>query len=129
MKEMKIRGKSMEPLVGGNDWVIGFGVHRVELADGGMEAILYTESGTYSVYPDSVGVSIGLEDKAGNELFDQDILEWDEREWGDPYNEEVRWDYDLLSMRKNDWRNFCKVIGNRFDHPELLSNNKEGENG
>ncbi len=72
------------------------------------------------VNPTTVGQYTGIRDKNGNRIFESDVLKWDEREWGSPHLEEAKWDYDLLDMRKNDWPEWCEVIGNVFDNPELL---------
>lgn len=56
----------------------------------------------------------------GKPIFDGDILKWDPKEWGSEHFEVVRWDYDLFAMRRNDWHEFCKVVGNVHDNPELL---------
>lgn len=61
----------------------------------------------------------GLRDKNGKPIFEGDILRWDEREYGSPHAEVVKWDFDLLAMRKDDWHEWCEVIGNIFDNPEL----------
>ena len=56
----------------------------------------------------------------GREIFEGDILEWDEREWGSEFREVAEWNYSLLAARKHDWHEWCKVVGNIHDNPELL---------
>ena len=59
----------------------------------------------------------------GKQIFEGDILEWDAREWGCEHREVAEWDYSLLDARKHDWHEWCKVIGNVHDNPELLEAN------
>ena len=56
----------------------------------------------------------------GKRIFEGDILEWDAREWGSEFREVAEWNYSLLAARKHDWHEWCKVIGNIHDNPELL---------
>ena len=55
------------------------------------------------VIPETVGQYTGLKDVHNTRVFEGDIVKWDEKEWGRPYNELVEFDYDLLAMRKSDY--------------------------
>lgn len=62
----------------------------------------------------------GICDCNGKEIYEGDIIKWDEQEWGNPFSELVRWDYEFLCARESDWPQWCEVIGNRHENPELL---------
>ena len=66
----------------------------------------------------------GLKDKNGAKIYEGDVVEFDEKEWGCKYYEEVKWDYELLDLRKSDYKQWCVVVGNVYDNPELI---KESE--
>lgn len=83
--------------------------------------VAWDETCFYKIDPDTVGQFTGLHDKNGKRIFEGDILKWDEHVWGCPYNEPVVWDYGRLSLRENDWSEFCEIIGNKWDNPELLN--------
>lgn len=75
-----------------------------------------------SVKPETVGQFTGLTDKNGKNIFEGDILKWDDIEWGSEHLEVVEWNYSLFSIRKDDWNEWCEVVGNIHDNPELIKN-------
>lgn len=81
----------------------GFHEHLGDL-DGAVEVMQYT----------------GLTDRNGVEIYEGDIIQCDEKEWGHLFKELVEWDYSLLDMRENDYCNWWDVIGNIYENPELL---------
>lgn len=95
-----------------NSWII-----TSALQNGGYFNVI----GRYPVILETVGQFTGLTDKNGKKIMTSDILKWDCREWGGEFNEVVRWDYEQLNMRKRDWKEWCEVIGNVYDNPELLN--------
>lgn len=122
MREILFRGKTKQ-----SKWVYGllgcnyfrpnekyYYIHNCE-----------TDDTEYEVTPKTIGQFTGLTDKNGKKIFEGDIVKWNEKEWGGPYNELVEFDYELLTMREHDYEQWCEVIGNIHDNPELL---KEQEN-
>lgn len=65
------------------------------------------------------------EDWNGKKIFEGDILKWDSREWGCDHLDIANWDYELFNMRRTDWEEWCEVIGNILDNPDLLLESKE----
>lgn len=70
MERLKFRGKSILNGV----WLYGDLVHS---ADGTRTGILVNDASTYDeceVYPDTVGISTGLHDISGAEIFSDDVI-------------------------------------------------------
>lgn len=77
------------------------------------------------VSPESIGQYTGLKDKNSKDIYEGDILNWDEKEWGAPFKEIVKWDYEQLSERIHDWPKHCVIIGNICENPQLLEQPNE----
>jgi uncharacterized phage protein (TIGR01671 family) len=85
----------------------------------------YSDWACHRVYHDSPLMQYtGIKDKNGVEIYEGDILKWNAKEWGCEFNEVVEWDFDLLNARKYDWAEWCEVIGNIHENPELLEADK-----
>lgn len=73
----------------------------------------------------------GLKDKNGKEIYEGDILEFEPEEWGNSENNRsvVEWNDENACFEANgttsDWGEWCEVIGNKYQNPELLE--KSGE--
>lgn len=80
---------------------------------------------------------VGLKDKLGNDVYEGDIIEFDKYEWyRSPvksredidklpiYREEISMNHEGVSRSKNDLEQYCEVIGNIYENPELLEAQK-----
>lgn len=106
-------------------WVYGDLLHPDNYGNGYcIEDFTKEKNNCYDINPETIGQFTGLTDKNGKEIFEGDIVKWDEKEWGCPYNELVEFDYELLAMRKHDYKQWCEIIGNITDNPELLEKTK-----
>ena len=125
MREILFRGKRID----NDEWVYGsFCMDAVEQKNGlcgvdGFIRLYDFDKGKMQMHEvdrETVGQFTGLTDKNGVKIFEGDVLDWDEREWGSKFREVAEWSYSLLSARKHDWHEWCKVVGNIHDNPELL---------
>jgi hypothetical protein len=77
----------------------------------------------------------GLKDKNGKEIYEGDILHFDAKEWrdkeGNGHNFAIEWSDKggcwCGAGCTYDWSEWCEVIGNIYENPELLQPSKEAE--
>ncbi|PKR85049.1 YopX family protein [Heyndrickxia camelliae] len=138
MREIKFRGYAVEEMVNGQ-WLEGFGVSELKFAEHHAKAVgrdsnwwLYTNSGDYLVNPKSIGQYTGLKDKNGREIYEGDILLFNnsinDRKWKCVVeyregsfvcvyqNDKVYNHFDSWNVPKVTW----EVIGNIYENPSLL---------
>jgi uncharacterized phage protein (TIGR01671 family) len=122
VREIKFRGKQLHSEI----WIYG-DLTTVTPYVIDRFITFFTEDGSInrlSVDPSTVGQYTGLRDKNGKEIYEGDIIRWDEKEWGETYNEIVTWDYELFAIRKSDWKEYCEVAGNIYVNPKLSQKQK-----
>lgn len=82
---------------------------------------------TYTVDESTLGQYTGLTDVEDNEIYEDDLLDFDENEWGGKFIPEVITMYNIVGEWNyagslSDLKSWRKVVGNIYDNPELLEN-------
>ena len=129
MRTIKFRGK----ITGDDKWVYGSLVYSKK-EDQYYIVEQEGEELSWEVDKESVGQSTGLLDKNGKEIFEGDIMGY--KYWEDKRDEIKFLDgsFKLVPVQLNNDIDICRqevidrknlfVIGNRFENPELLTNNE-----
>ena len=136
MRTIKFRGKSIDS----NEWLYG---DLVRSSDMERCAILVNDRELYDeceVYPLSIGQFTGLYDKNGREIYEGDIVDYEDGVLDDVYKElgtinrgTILFSYgqfyvtnrncvDMTDLISHDVNFDGEVIGNIHDDPELLKN-------
>lgn len=126
-REIKFRGKVVhnDPMTNPDDgWVYGF--YYQDLDKGEIKHYIKSCPMDWEIIPETVGQFTGVYDKNGNEVYEGDIVSFDNLIY------RIEWDSNNLSycMRKGEriWYRIdyselamYSVIGNVYDNPELLN--------
>ena len=143
MREILFRGKRIED----GEWVYGdyCGICRVECNDGNFvyRHLIHrsNDEPLYMVDPETVGEYTGLTDKNGKKIFEGDIVRYRPEYWCEPQQSVVeyyadKWNYPAFDLKEHDYEVNglqcaheegigLKVVGNKWDNPELLEMCKE----
>ena len=129
-REILFRGKRLSD----GKWLYGYLNEAVSAikVDGKVTKLRINRS---FVDPDTIGQYTGLKDKEGNRIFDDDILSLGGKRLGLVVGDVRGYCYDveyipplengekrctLWGTHHTDYRGDVKIVGNRFDNPELL---------
>lgn len=123
MREILFRGKF------GNEWKYGF----LSIEPQGLvikEPYKNDSSNVWHIESDTIGQYTGLTDKNGTKIFEGDIIDFSDRSDGDRYgviqydSEETEFiiicDLFCEGLGRYHYSRNVEVIGNIYDHPELL---------
>ena len=125
-REIKFRGQKVDT----KEWVYGVpldngnGVVRIiHLSSEDSLTFIFTE-----VIPETIGQLVGLNDKNNNPIYEGDII----KSWFGEWNDVIIWDSRYAQFTAGGGEFGCElhpdkveVIGNIFESPEILNQNKE----
>ena len=132
MREMKFRGKRID----NGEWVFGYLVRMFSE----IGIMPFDEENTFNpIIPETVEQYTGLKDKNGREIYEGDIVFWEDEHFYKGKSEVVycvdRYNYPAFDLANHDYEAkglqcvheecFMQVIGNIHDNPELLEENKQ----
>lgn len=120
-REIKFRGQRQSD----SEWIYGDLLQPTELCNvyeiSDCESI---DGSRYDVIEDTIGQYTGLKDKNGKEIYEGDIVEYDDVLWTIEYSKEdgafILSSYDILENFINTDSKWIKVIGNIYENPNLL---------
>ena len=131
-REIKYRGLKNFQIFNGETnsvWIYGFYLKRGTYGDPGPQAHIFVYENGYEGYrveAETIGQFTGLLDKDGREIYEDDIISFDDGNIG--IVEFTRGCFVVKYGKDNvtrslyeihNWSN-VKILGNRFENPELL---------
>lgn len=123
MREIKFRGKRVD----NGEYIYGYIIKNKD----GKSYIKNTDYNVnngkidlipYEVIPETVGQFIGLKDKNGIEIYEDDIVDCCRFDNNEIYRFKVKDIRDIPSEFGGSNTNWKEVIGNIYDNPDLLNN-------
>lgn len=130
-REIKYRGLKTFQIFNGETnsvWIYGFFLKRGTYGDPGPQAHIFVYENGYEGYrveAETIGQFTGLLDKDGREIYEDDIISFDNGNIGIVEFSRgcfvVRYGKDNVTRSLYEIHNWSvKILGNRFENPELL---------
>lgn len=120
-RQILFRGKNATT----EDWHEGFYFFHKERNQHIILTLIDGVDKFVEVIPETVGQFTGLTDKNGKKIFEGDLLDFDEKEWGGKFTPEAIFIETLICYgicgSLSDIKEWRKVIGNIHDNPNLLN--------
>lgn len=113
--EIKFKAKRKD----NNEWVYGNYFHNFRKGES-HNIIEFDSNNWHVVHQESVCMFLNLKDSEGNEVYSNDLLDFDEKEWGGEFLPEAITIEDIigcwnLAGSLSDVSNWRKVVGNQYD--------------
>ena len=130
-REIKYRGLKTFQIFNGETnsvWIYGFYLKRGTYGDPGPQAHIFVYENGYEGYrveAETIGQFTGLLDKDGREIYEDDIITFDDGNIGIVEFSRgcfvVKYGKDNVTRSLYEIHNWSvKILGNRFENPELL---------
>ena len=106
---------------GQKGWVYGDLIHNQKVTVDGLEPRVMV--GGYEVVPESVGLCTGEKDMDGKNVYEGDIVEWEDYGYKNLY--EIKrfgrsfW-FAINGVSVNFWANKFKIVGTMFENKEMI---------
>ena len=134
-REIKYRGLKTFQIFNGESnsvWIYGFYLKRGTYGDPGPQAHIFVYENGYEGYrveAETIGQFTGLLDKDGKEIYEDDIISFDDGKIGIVEFTRgcfvVRYGKDNVTRALYEIHNWSvKILGNRFENPDLFIGKK-----
>lgn len=125
MREIKFRGKRID----NGEWVYGYYNQTYTYEQGNRVCIFNHNVGFVDVLPETVGQFIGLHDKYGKEIYEGDIVRFDNHLQG---LSKVLYESGQYTVESKNYSTALTyriairtiIVGNIHDNPEMLNINE-----
>jgi len=128
MRELKFRGIAKHPL-DNKEMIIGYGI--ITLPSKNIYLLNKDTGAWIEVIPETVGQYTGKKDRNGVEVYEGDIVKYSGHYFQGLYDKErieivkwsndgLQWSWKLAGTGYNNGPEWCEVIGNTHQNPELL---------
>ena len=115
MRTIKFRGKRID----NGEWVYGYFTVSAYCSEGTYWTINPTPRISHKVERETVGQFTGLHDKNGKEIYEGDIVTDGVGKYKIVYDLKLA-GYQPYCIFRDEPENYCEVIGNIYENPDLV---------